>query len=190
METKCTKDKLILDVFNEVDVFDIIEKSDFLDDRQKDIILSHYRDDISYQKIADKYLITRQRVQQIAKESIPFIKKSLYCNHGFNFAKKNYKNNIGYKNTDSENNRKSRRSKKTEPVEIMTIDGLSGRSKNCLARNGIFTIKYLISFLENTNRSKSPLLQFKNCGTKTSNEIYDFLINNGYITEKIKKGNN
>lgn len=72
----------------------------------------------------------------------------------------------------------------TNMPEILTIDGISQRAKNCLARNGILTIKDLLTFLENTDKNESPLLKFKNCGVKTSDEIYKYLINNGYIMKK------
>lgn len=78
----------------------------------------------------------------------------------------------------------SRKIKNVEMPEILTVNGLSNRTRCCLARNKIFTIKDLVTFLENTNRRKSPLLKFKGCGVRISNEAYDFLINNGYITEK------
>ena len=68
--------------------------------------------------------------------------------------------------------------------EILTIDGLSVRAKNCLARNSILTIKNLIMLLKNTNKNESPLLNFRSCGVKTSDEIYNYLISNGYMVEK------
>ena len=77
-----------------------------------------------------------------------------------------------------------RKIRNVEMPEILNVNGLSNRTRCCLARNKIFTIKDLVTFLENTNRRKSPLLKFKGCGVKISNESYDFLINNGYMVER------
>lgn len=77
-----------------------------------------------------------------------------------------------------------RKIRNVEIPEILIVNGLSNRTRYCLARNKIFTIKDLVIFLKNTNRHKSPLLKFKGCGVKISNEAYDFLINNGYIVER------
>lgn len=58
---------LTVAAFNHPAGFEIIEKSEFLTDRQKHVLLAHFRDCKTYAAIGAEQGVSRARVQQIAK---------------------------------------------------------------------------------------------------------------------------
>lgn len=144
--------KLLEEAFGPED-FMQIEMSEFLDNREKLIILGYYRDKKILQKIGDELGITRERVRQIKLRAMDGVRATLYQEHLSQLKREEYQT----------------------PVE--KFEELSVRSRNALMRNKLTTAMEIARYIQGKKDMlpDEALMQIRGIGRKSAKEICSFL---------------
>lgn len=158
---------LITTAFDHPAGFGLIEKSEYLTDRQKHVLLAHYRDCKTYAAIGEELGVSKARIQQIAKSAMDGVRMTLLWACISDKKRKEYT---------------------CPPIEY---DGLSLRSRNALMRNKLTSAEKIMGYLQNNN-DKTPVeafMQLRNVGAKSAREIYMYLIRHRlYLPAVIERG--
>ena len=158
---------LITAAFNHPAGFEIIGKSEYLTDRQKHVLLAHFRDSKTYSAIGEEQGVSGARIQQIAQSAMDGVRLTLLWACLSDRTRQEY----------------------TKPPT--EYDGLSVRSRNALMRNKLTSAEKIMGYLQGNN-DKTPVeafMQLRNVGEKSAREIYKYLIRHRlYLPAVIEHG--
>jgi len=155
-----------------------------LSQRERDCIICYYQNNETYDEIAKKFHVTRERIRQIIAKAVRKMRhssRSALILYGYNGCQRKKEIELFEKEYEEYIKRKTQliNSKDVDVNEINlyleSIDELelSVRSRNCLIRKGIHTIDDLLCYLD-SRPGKSHLEQLqniRNLGRKSINEI-------------------
>lgn len=158
---------LITTAYDHPEGFGLIEKSEYLTDRQKHVLLAHFRDCKTYAAIGEEQGVSRTRIQQIAKSAMDGVRLTLLWACISDRTRQEY----------------------TKPPT--EYDGLSVRCRNALMRNKLTSAEKIMGYLQ-CNNDKTPIeafMQLRNVGEKSAREIYRYLIRHRlYLPAVIERG--
>ena len=145
--------KLISDAFSNTEEFTAIENSEYMTEREKEVILLYYRDKKSLTQIANEFGLSRQRIQQIRNSALVGVRTtlSLLCMPDI---------------------------KRREFYTCVTeFDDLTKRSKNALMRNKLTTPSEIADFVKKQKgcAPEEAIMKLHNLGRKSAEEICGFL---------------
>ena len=151
--------KLITDAFCNTDEFAAIENSEYMTEREKDVILMYYRDNKSTKEIANELGLSRQRIHQLRNAALVGVRTtlSLLCMPDI---------------------------KRREFYTCVTeFDDLTARSKNALMRNKLTTPSEIADFIKKQKgyAPEEAIMKLHNLGRKSAEEIYCFLRMKGLL---------
>ena len=129
--------------------FEPIKCSEFLEDREKSIILAHYQDGKTYTRIANEMSLSKERVRKIASSAMDKVRLSIY----------NYSNSV----------------KLPEEFYDLSLRCRNALIHNDL-RSEEEILKYING---QDLKPEEALMQLKNIGSKSAKEICDFLQKRG-----------
>ena len=156
----------IIDKFKDTNV-DIYA---LMTDRERNVVNQRLRQHLTYEEIASKYDVTKERIRQILNRALRQAKKSIVAYHVEVAKKENEKKLLELKEKQQqakqvyENTQKEILSKDIDVIWIEDID-FSVRAYNCLKRRGINSLGELILY------SEDDIRKIKYLGLKTLEEI-------------------
>lgn len=145
-------EKLLMAAFWDDD-FESIEKSEFLSDREKMVILQYYRDQKTLKEIADTMGVSRERVRQIKFRALDGVRSTLYKRCLSEEKVEEYK------------------------IPVERFEDLSIRSRNALMRNNLRTAEEIGRYIRSQKGlgPEEALMEIRNIGRGTAKEICSFL---------------
>lgn len=151
--------KLIADAFSNTDEFSAIENSEYMTEREKEVILMYYRDKKSSREIANELELSRQRIHQLRNSALVGVRTtlSLLCMPDI---------------------------KRREFYTCVTeFDDLTVRSKNALMRNRLTTPSEIADYVKKQKGCdpEEAIMKLRNLGRKSAEEIYCFLRMKGLL---------
>ena len=146
------------------EVYENITKK-FLNEKQKTVLDLYYKFGLTYEQIANKLGLTRERIRQIHNLAIHKINRTKNKNYII-YGKKydDYKEDIDF-----------------DKISIIDLN-FSCRLYNCLHRKGIDTLDELI------NTEPKDLLKIRNFGPNCLNELEEKVYNETGLSYKEKYG--
>lgn len=136
-----------------VEDFTPIGDSEYLDDREKQIIMGYFRDGKTLKDIGEELGITSERVRQIKNKAMDGVRSTLY--------------------------RKCLSQEKYEEYSIPVdrFEDLSMRSRNALMRNNLRTAEAISKYIRSQKglTQEEALMQIRSIGKGTAREICTFL---------------
>lgn len=165
--TKTDKELIeIIDKFKDTNV-DIYA---LMTDRERNVVNQRLRQHLTYEEIASKYDVTKERIRQILNRALRQAKKSIVAHQAEVVRKENEKKLLELKEKQQqakqvyENTQKEILSKDIDVIWIEDMD-FSVRAYNCLKRRGINSLGELILY------SEDDIRKIKYLGLKTLEEI-------------------
>lgn len=151
--------KLISDAFSNTEEFTAIEESEFMTEREKEVILMYYRDKKNPTEIAKELELSRQRIHQIRNSALAGVRTtlSMVCMPDV---------------------------KKREFYRTVTeFEDLSNLSRNVLMRNKLTTPYEIMDYIKKQKgiAPEDAIMKIRGIGTKSAKEICGFIKANGML---------
>ena len=145
--------KLISDAFSNTEEFTAIEESEFMTDREKEVVLMYYRDKKSPTEIAVDLELSRQRIHQLRNSALVGVRTTLSM-----VCMPDVKRREFY-------------------TTVTEFEDLSNQSKNALMRNKITTPSDIIDYIKKQKgvAPEEAIMKLRNIGRKSAEEISEFL---------------
>ncbi|GKG99083.1 hypothetical protein CE91St54_10150 [Hungatella hathewayi] len=145
--------KLISDAFSNTEEFTAIEESEFMTDREKEVVLMYYRDKKSPTEIAVDLELSRQRIHQLRNSALVGVRTTLSM-----VCMPDVKRREFY-------------------TTVTEFEDLSNQSKNALMRNKITTPSDIIDYIKKQKgvAPEEAIMKLRNIGRKSAEEICGFL---------------
>lgn len=145
--------KLISDAFSNTEEFTAIEESEFMIEREKEVILMYYRDCKSPAEIAKELELSRQRIHQLRNSALAGVRTTLAM-----VCMPDVKRREFY-------------------TTVTEFEDLSNQSRNALMRNKLTTPSDIVDYIKKQKgvAPEDAVMKLRNIGRKSAEEICGFL---------------